>query len=116
MAITINSKVLLDAAELIRKKGWVVGSFRNRRGHCLIGALVQCVRPTPLHESTLSGFSDDNVDVDAALDGLARAAGFNSYRQAHHWNDAVASSADEVIRRLEAMAQEEEVINGIHIT
>lgn len=35
-------QVLLNAADLIEKKGWIRGEFANKNGYCAVGAIYTC--------------------------------------------------------------------------
>ena len=36
-----TSEILFGAIELLRDRGWIKGSFKSRKGYCLVGAINQ---------------------------------------------------------------------------
>jgi hypothetical protein len=87
-----TAKVLRDAAELIREKGWCQGDYEKADGaHCAIGAIGCSSIPAEQFFDARSALQDavDQVPV-------------------WRWNDTPGRTVDEVLAAFEAAAQAEE--------
>lgn len=87
----VAGRVLTSAAQLIRERGWIQGTFDDATGAlCLWGAVR-----TASHD--LGG--DDAED--AAMGVLLGRIDYRTY-SVHQWNDASGRTVDEVLRLLES--------------
>jgi|ERR1700692_671956 len=82
-------QVLLDAADLIRKDGWIVGSRHSERGYCAVGAISQA-----------AGWWRFGLRT-RAENRLRRYLGHSIM----FWNDALCSGKSKVIETLETVAK-----------
>lgn len=81
--------LFLDAADVLRQKGWIQGSGRSREGLCLWFAIVTAANS----DHNLAGF---------ALTALEKRIG----KCLMDWNDAPGRTREQAIAELEAAAWE----------
>lgn len=80
-------QVLIDAANLIKKKGWVKGHYETNKGFCMVGAIRMAAKNTPMA-------------YDAEMH-LSRSMGTYNILA---WNDHNAKSKEHVIYELRKAA------------
>lgn len=103
-------KALMDAADVIRKRGWCQ-KFHDGERVCAVGALHVAFGSTPTLRVLPNGTSipvfepswPDGCDV--AADHVKAVLHLGEWESLPDWNDAPERTADEVISALEAAAR-----------
>jgi hypothetical protein len=96
-------KILLGAADLIDKKGWIQGAFERSTGFCIIGAMTRAATDLGLSDTRSHFFTFSqsmvvrNTDFETAHEHVFVELGNLSPMG---WNDTVAKSKKEVVNLL----------------